>query len=59
MSSRMINASYLADIVLFIREISSRALSEVILAAATGGTSTGNIVIKTSHVSVIIPCEKL
>ena len=44
----MINMSYLTDAVLFIREISARALSEVILAASTGGTSVGKTVVKTS-----------
>ena len=43
-----LNMSYLSDAVLFIRELSSRALLEAVLVAVSGGTSVGKSVIKTS-----------
>lgn len=46
-----LNMSYLTEAVLFIRDASSRALAEAIVAALTGGSSTGRTIAKAAAIS--------
>lgn len=46
-----LNMSYLSDAVLFLRDVSARALCEAILAAASGGTSVGKTIAEAAAIS--------